>query len=138
MPANRCEPDVGATGSNRGALVASTTWRLVGVATTLWGGSLLYRGSELWKGVSGFRPERIEEQAIRVLGVRHLVQGVFEAVLPGRFPRALVTIDILHVASMLPLALAPAARRRPVLVSAAVAATSAIALGLLRPAGRFR
>ncbi len=125
-------------GSNRRALAAATAWRLVGVATALWGGSLLYRGTELWSAVSGTRPERLEEHAVRVLGVRHLVQGVFEAVLPGRLPRALVVIDVLHAASMLPLALAPSPRRRPVLVSAAVAALSAIALKLLRPAGGFR
>ena len=109
-------------------------WRLVGVATALWGGSLLYRGTELWTAVSGSRPDGTHRQAIRVLAVRHLTQGLFEAALPGRLPRALVAIDVLHAASMLPLALSPSSRRRPVMLSAAMAMASAVALRVLRPA----
>lgn len=103
-------------------------WRLTGVGAALWGVALLWRGHQMWKGLTGRSPGDLEAAAIRVLGIRHLAQGVFEAIMPGRLARTLIFTDLLHAASMLPAAIAGPQRRKPTLLSAAFAASSAIAL----------
>ena len=112
---------------------ATRAWRLTGIATVVWGAFLLSRGEAAWKAVAGGDPEGTEEAAIRVLGARHLAQGAFEALLPGRLPKSLIAVDMLHALSMVPLATENAPRRVPVMISAGVAATSAVALILARP-----
>lgn len=107
---------------------ASAMWRLTGLGSAIWGAALLWRGEAVWTAVAGRSPDEIEGTAIRVLGIRHLAQGTFELVLPGRLSAALIAIDLLHATSMLPLAIANSPRRRPALISAGFAASSAISL----------
>ncbi len=117
---------------------ATTAWQLTGVATMAWGAALLYCGNGLWSKITNTAPDELEVLAMRALGIRHLTQGLFEVLLPGRLPRGVVAVDLLHAASMLPLALADSPRRRPVLVSATVAAASAVILGILHREGAGR
>lgn len=111
---------------------SAAAWRLTGYANALWGAVLIRRGPDLWSAVAARPPDDVERAAIRVLGVRHLSQGAFEAALPGRLPRTMIAIDLLHAASMVALARTSSARRRPALVSAAVATSSAVLLWLAR------
>ena len=106
-------------------------WRVTGVLSAAWGCYLLSRGDTAWRSLTGHAPEPAEEFAIRVLGARHFLQGGFEAVAPGRLPKTLIAVDILHAASMVALAAESPSHRRPALLSAAVAGSSATALTVL-------
>ncbi len=100
--------------------------RATGVAAALWGGTLLTAGRDVWYVVDGRRPGDLDQVAVRILGVRHLTQGVVQAALPSRFQRLYVAVDVTHAASMFWLAAVDDRRRRPALVSGAVALTAAV------------
>ncbi len=102
------------------------------MASGLWGAGLLWRGDALWASTAGRPPDDIEAAAIRVLGLRHLAQGLFQLALPGRLTTALIAVDLLHAASMVPLVLADSPRRQPALVSAGIALSNAAALARTR------
>ncbi|MBA2772538.1 MAG: hypothetical protein H0U36_00625 [Nocardioidaceae bacterium] len=68
------------------------------------------------------QPDVVTRRAIRVLGVRDLVQAIATIAAPSRrVVRAGVAVDLLHAASMLALATADQRRRRLALTSAALA-----------------
>lgn len=99
--------------------------RASGVAAAVWGAALLVVGGGLWTVVAGRPPGEVDELAVRVLGVRHLAQGVAQASAPGLDQRLFAGVDVLHAASMVWLAVVDERRRRPALVSAAAAAGAA-------------
>lgn len=99
--------------------------RASGVAAAVWGTALLAAGGGLWTLVAGRPPREVDGLAVRVLGSRHLVQGVAQASRPGLGQRLFVTVDVVHAASMVWLAAVDEQRRRPALVSAAAAAGAA-------------
>ncbi len=99
--------------------------RASGVAAAVWGAALLAVGGPLWTVVAGRSPGEVDELAVRVLGVRHLAQGVAQASAPGLGQRFFVGVDVVHAASMVWLAIIDERRRRPALVSAAAAAGAA-------------
>jgi hypothetical protein len=70
--------------------------------------------------------------AARILGARHLVQGVILAVAPARVARWSASIDGLHAASMYGLAVVAPDYRRAALVSAGVASALGGGVGLRR------
>lgn len=68
-------------------------------------------------------PDRLSTAALRVLGVRQVVQGALTAMVGSRSARRVgAAVDGLHCASMLLLALVDPPRRRAALVQASVAA----------------
>ena len=73
--------------------------RASGIAACVWGTVLLVKGRELWLLVDG-QPLPVDEVAIRILGLRHLVQGVVQTAMPSRFQRPIIGIDVSHAASM--------------------------------------
>jgi hypothetical protein len=99
--------------------------RRAGIASALWGATLLSAGRDLWYVLDGRRPGAADEAAVRFLGARHLTQGTLQATMPSRFQRLYVAVDVSHAASMFWLAAADERRRRPALVSGAAALTSA-------------
>lgn len=105
----------------------SRTWpvRSAGVVSTLWGGVLLARGRPLWWLVTGREPDAVELLATRALGLRHLGQGVLQAAAPTRLRGLFVAVDLVHVATMVPIALGGGRRRRAAALTAAVALASA-------------
>jgi hypothetical protein len=117
--------------------------RLVGLAGAVWGGVLLVWGDDVWRALERRDPGDTERLVTRVLGVRHLVQGIAQAALPTAVSRPAVLVDVAHAVTMLPLVAAPA-HRRPALLSGGVAllaalATAATADGIRpRPRGRHR
>jgi hypothetical protein len=102
--------------------------RASGIAASVWGTLLLVRGRELWLLLDG-EPLPVDEVAIRILGLRHLVQGVAQAAMPSRFRRLCIGIDVAHAGSMFWLAAVDERRRRPALATAG-AALGAAALTL--------
>ncbi|GAA3605602.1 hypothetical protein [Microlunatus ginsengisoli] len=101
--------------------------RVAGVLGAVWGAVLLARGDRLWAVVEGRQPSRGESRTVRLLGTRHLLQGLAEGIAPGRFRRFWSSVDLTHAASMVALAVLDPGRRRPVLVSAGVALVGAAA-----------
>lgn len=95
---------------------------LLGVA---WGVILLTQGREVWSLVEGTSPAEIDKVAIRLLGARHLGQGAAQLIGPGHFQRTFVTVDVIHAATMLAVAVVDRDRRRAALLTAGVAAASA-------------
>jgi hypothetical protein len=94
--------------------------RASGIAASVWGTLLLVRGRELWLLLDG-QPLPVDEVAITILGLRHLVQGVVQTAMPSRFQRLFIGIDVAHAASMFGLAAIDERRRRPALVTAGAA-----------------
>ena len=98
---------------------------VVGAAGVAWGGLLLLRGDIVWRRVAGSAPTPHAAWAVRVLGLRHLLQGIAQTVWPWRWARLWVAVDATHAATMLPLAVVGGPSRRPALLSAVVAAAGA-------------
>lgn len=109
------------TGREGSALV-----RAAGALGMAWGGLLLACGPQLWSAVDGSTPTSTDVVAMRLLAGRHLAQGAMQVVAPTRFRRLFAAADVLHAASMVALAAVDPARRRPALVTAGVAAASAV------------
>lgn len=81
---------------------------------------------------TGHRADRLTRAVARVLGSRHLVQGLCTAGTPSALVLALgVEVDLAHVASMLGLAVLDRRRRRAGLVDAVAAGSFAIAATVL-------
>ena len=99
--------------------------RTSGVLAALWGTALLTAGRDVWYVVDGRRPTPGDEAAVRFLGARHLTQGVLQAVMPSRFQRLYVAVDVTHAASMFWLAAVDERRRRPAVVSGVAALVAA-------------
>jgi hypothetical protein len=99
--------------------------RASGLAAAVWGTTLLGAGGAIWTVLAGRRPGEVDELAVRVLGARHLVQGIAQAGAPGLGQRFFVGVDLLHAASMVWLAAVDERRRRPALASAAAAVGAA-------------
>lgn len=104
--------------------------RILGTAELAWGAALLTGGETLWCRLTQRAPSWAEALAYRVLGVRHLAQGVSRTLAPGRYDRLLVSVDLLHAATMFALAAADPGRRRPALVSGSVAVTAPALTGV--------
>ena len=129
----------GRLGDGATAMTGATTGsdrlsRTSGVLAALWGAALLTAGRDVWYVVDGRRPTPGDEAAVRFLGARHLTQGVLQAVMPSRFQRLYVAVDVTHAASMFWLAAVDERRRRPAVVSG-VAALVAASVTLAREAG---
>lgn len=110
--------------------------RAVGLAGLAWGALLLGRGDQLWCGLTGRVPSTVEHRVLTVLGLRHVGQGLLQTAAPRELPRLWLLTDLAHLASMVALAGADPARRRPALVSGAVSLASA--LGLAESARTWR
>ena len=83
------------------------------------------------RGCTGHQPDPVTRTVARLLGARHLIQGVLTAGAPSAVVLAVgVEVDLAHAASMLGLAMLDPRRRRAGLRDAAVAATLA-AMGVL-------
>lgn len=95
--------------------------RVSGGLALLWGAVLLARGRDVWVAVDDRAPTRVDERALRVLGVRHLMQGGAQVVAPARFQRLFIAVDVAHAVSMVAVAAVDERRRRPALVSGAAA-----------------
>jgi hypothetical protein len=115
----------GAAAMSGGTRASDRRSRVTGVTSALWGAALRTTGPDLWYVLDGRRPGPLDEAAVRFLGVRHLTQGVLQAAMPGRFQRLYVAVDVTHAASMFWLAAVDERRRRPALVSGAVAMAAA-------------
>jgi hypothetical protein len=118
----------GPTASSGGAR-ATRALGLIGIA---WGAGLLASGPDIWRAVSGSGPTSSDRVALTALGGRHIVAGVTQVVAPTRFGRLLIAVDLLHAASMVGLAAVDPSRRRPALVSAALALAGATAGAAVR------
>ncbi len=101
--------------------------RALGVIGIAWGTAILTSGSQIWRHLDDRRPTESDEVALRFLGARHLATGMAQMLLPGRFQRLEITIDLIHSATMVALAAVDPPRRRPALVTAAVALASGMA-----------
>jgi hypothetical protein len=117
--------------SGRATTAAGWRVRLVGVAGAGWGALLLLRPDLVLDRAS--TDGVLLEQAARVLGARHLAQGVALALAPGRTRRPARLSDGLHLATMLAAASAGHRYRAPALLSAAVSAASVLLLRPRRP-----
>ncbi len=116
--------------------MTSATWpvRAAGALGIGWGIALLGRGGPIWHEVTGEPPTRVDLLALRALGLRHVAQGSIQAVAPTRARGAFVAIDLLHVLTMLPLAVVDERRRRAATLTGAVAlANAATTLATGRP-----
>ena len=103
------------------------TSRLIGLAGAAWGGVLLVWGDDLWRAVERRDPGDTERLVTRVLGVRHLAQGLAQVAAPSALRGPVVVVDALHAASMLPVVLVDPGHRRAALLSGGLALLSAIA-----------
>ncbi len=101
--------------------------RVVGVAGAAWGAVLLTRGDDVWRRLEARDPDVIEELGLRLLGGRHLLQGVAQVLAPRLTSGVVVAVDLTHVATMGALAAGSPSRRRAALTTAAVALASAVA-----------
>ncbi|KRE63724.1 hypothetical protein [Nostocoides sp. Soil756] len=115
---------------------ATTPVRAAGALGVAWGVALLARPEPLWRAVTGSGPDEIDVLAARALGVRQLVQGAAQAAAPTHLRGLFVTVDLLHAATMLPLAVRPGRRRRAAALSTAVALASAATTVAAGRAGR--
>ena len=102
--------------------------RAAGLAQIAWGGWLLARGPRLWQLVDGAEPTAVDLLAVKALAGRHLVQGAAQAIRPTAGRTLFLAVDVIHVATMLVLASADRPRRRPALLTAAVATANAAVL----------
>jgi hypothetical protein len=101
--------------------------RALGVAGIAWGSALLTAGSSLWRRLDGQAPTQGDQIALRFLGARHVATGTIQVLFPGRLQRLEIGIDVIHAATMVGLGALDPPRRRPALVTAAVALASAAA-----------
>ena len=101
--------------------------RALGVAGIAWGSALLTVGPGIWRSLDERVPTGADRVALRFLGARHVATGVTQVVLPNRFQPLEIGVDLIHTATMLALAALDPPRRRPALVTAAVASASAVA-----------
>jgi hypothetical protein len=99
--------------------------RASGVAAAVWGAALLAVGGRVWTVVAGRPPAEVDKRALRVLGARHLVQGVAQASAPALGQRFFAGVDAAHAASMVWLAVVDDRRRRPAVVSGVAALVAA-------------
>jgi hypothetical protein len=104
----------------------SGSLRPVGLAGLAWGSVLLTAGPRLFRVVQGREPSRGEQDALVLLGARHLAQGLLQVVLPHHLAGVHAVVDGLHAASMVALAAVTPGRRRAALVSGAVAALAGV------------
>lgn len=108
--------------------------RMVGLAGATWGTVLLVRGPAVWSAVVGSPPSEMQRRVVQILAVRHLGQGLVQTVAPRHLQRLWVFVDLAHAASMVGLAVATPAERRPAAVTGGIAVASAIVTGLLTKA----
>lgn len=101
--------------------------RALGVAGIAWGTVLLTAGPPIWRHLDDQGPTEVDQVALRFLGARHVATGVTQVIFPGRFQRLEITIDLIHATTMVGLAALNPPRRRPALVTAAVALAAAMA-----------
>jgi hypothetical protein len=89
---------------------------------------MLYRPERLVRPIAG-RSGAVPPGIVRVLGGRLLVQSIALGLRPSRsMLRVGATVDLLHAASMVGLAIGTARYRRPALFSGLIAAGSAVAM----------
>lgn len=100
--------------------------RAAGLGNIAWGSFLLLTGDLLWQDLTGRAPGPSERGVVRVLGTRHLVQGLGQVAAPGALPRLWRFVDLSHAGSMLPVAVLDVGRRRPAALSAAASLGSAL------------
>lgn len=112
--------------------------RLAGLGGLAWGSLLLARGDEVWRAVESRAPDDVEELGTRVLGARHVAQGLAQLVAPRATSGAVVVVDLLHAATMGWLAAASPSRRRAALVTGGVALASASMTAASRRLARRR
>src|SRR6476469_2639584 len=101
--------------------------RALGVAGIAWGSAILTAGSSIWRRLDGQAPTQGDQIALRFLGARHVATGTIQVLFPGRLQRLEIGIDVIHAAAMVGLGALYPPRRRPALVTAAVALASAAA-----------
>jgi hypothetical protein len=99
--------------------------RLLGACRLLWGGALVLVPGRLLGAVRAPADERSCVVA-RVLGGRHVLQGVVELARWPRWRRAGIAADVLHASSAVALAAADRRRRRVAVADATVAAAFAL------------
>ena len=99
--------------------------RAAGATGALWGLAILGRGRTIWSVVAQEPPTPVDQLAIDALGLRHVGQGLVQAVAPTRLRGVFVGIDLIHVLTMLPVVVADKRRRRAAGLSCAVALGSA-------------
>jgi hypothetical protein len=98
-----------------------------GLAGAAWGVAVVAAGQRVWSACTRRPPTPIERSAIVVLGCRQVVQGLAQVCAPLRLRRTWLLVDLAHAGSMVLLAWQDEQRRRPALLSAAVATASAAA-----------
>ena len=108
--------------------------RTLGIGNIAWGAAILTAGPPIWRSLDEQGPTEIDQLALRFLGARHAVTGAVQVFFPGRFQRLEIAVDLIHTATMVGLAAVDPPRRRPALVTAAVALGS----GLTATAARAR
>lgn len=101
--------------------------RALGVGGIAWGTALLTAGPPIWRQLDDQGPTEVDKVALRFLGARHLATGGTQVLFPSRFQRLEITIDLIHTSTMVGLAALNPPRRRPALVTAAVALAAAMA-----------
>ncbi|WP_157623392.1 hypothetical protein [Terrabacter sp. Root85] len=101
--------------------------RALGVAGIAWGSAILTAGSSIWRRLDGQAPTQGDQIALRFLGARHVATGTIQVLFPGRLQRLEIGIDVIHAATMVGVGALDPPRRRPALVTAAVALASAAA-----------
>ena len=101
--------------------------RALGVAGIAWGTAILTAGTPIWRYLDDRGPTEVDQVALRFLGTRHVATGITQLVFPSHLQRLEIAVDVMHAASMVGLAAIDPPRRRPALVTAAVALASAAA-----------
>ncbi len=101
--------------------------RALGVAGITWGSAILTAGPLIWRRLDGQAPTQVDQIALRFLGARHVATGTIQVLFPRRLQRVEIGIDLIHAATMVGLGALDPPRRRPALVTAAVALASAAA-----------
>jgi hypothetical protein len=107
--------------------------RLLGLARVARAVVLLTERDRSWTALTARPPTATERATIVVVGVRELVQGLAQVVVPDRLRWPWLVVARAHAGSMVLLAAHRPSVRRPALVSAGMAAGSAGAeLALVR------
>lgn len=122
----------------RDPMTGPNTARWLGVVQCGYGSGLLLVPRAALAAVGGEPPRRQLVVATRVLGARQLIQATVGLAAPRRLtPARAATIDALHTASMVAVAVLDPRDRRVALASATLAslfATTGFVLGSSRPA----
>ncbi|MGI8506768.1 MAG: hypothetical protein ACR2MK_08195 [Solirubrobacteraceae bacterium] len=101
---------------------------VVGVIRAVWGAALLLAPGAAWRLAGSGDPDPAARLLTRVLGGRELVQAIVAARHCSRFSTfAGVAVDATHASTMLAVATARPADRRPATASALAAGSFAIA-----------